>query len=136
MERKPSFSLIGKFARKTAARTQNAATGLPEPIKELLHAITLNNGKEFAFHGEIANSLDEGIYFAHPYSPWAWGSNENANGLIRKHFPKKRLHIITDAEIAESMHRLSHRPRNKLGFKTQYEVFFKTSTLLTVALQS
>ncbi|MHB1390992.1 MAG: IS30 family transposase, partial [Thermoleophilia bacterium] len=38
--------------------------------------------------------------------------------------------------IAEAVHRLNHRPRKKLGFKTPYEVFFKTSTLLTVALQS
>ncbi|MHB8175042.1 MAG: IS30 family transposase, partial [Thermoleophilia bacterium] len=38
--------------------------------------------------------------------------------------------------IAEAEHRLNHRPRKKLGFKTPYEVLFKTSTMLTVALQT
>jgi len=53
-----------------------------------------------------------------------------------QYFPKKHdFTTITDNEIAEAMYRLNHRPRKKLGFKTPYEVFFKTSTLLTVALQ-
>ncbi len=137
VERKSSFTLIGKLARKTAAETRDAATGLLEPIKELVHTITLDNGKEFAFHGDIAKSLEADIYFAHPYSSWERGSNENTNGLIRQYFPKKHdFTTITDEEIAEAQHRLNHRPRKKLGFKTPYEVVFKTSTLLTVALGS
>lgn len=137
VERKSSFTLIGKIARKTAEQTRDAATGLLEPIKELVHTLTLDNGKEFAYHDEIAKSLEADIYFAHPYSSWERGSNENTNGLIRQYFPKKHdFTTITDEEIAEAEHRLNHRPRKKLGFKTPYEVVFKTSTLLTVALQS
>ncbi|MGH8369444.1 MAG: IS30 family transposase, partial [Gammaproteobacteria bacterium] len=34
------------------------------------------------------------------------------------------------------MHRLNHRPRERLGFKTPHEVFFHTKTLLTVALRT
>lgn len=137
VERKSSFTLIDKIARKTAEQTRDAATGLLEPFKELVHTITLDNGKEFAFHGDIAKSLEANIYFAHPYSSWERGLNENTNGLIRQYFPKKHdFTTITDEEIAEAEHRLNHRPRKKLGFKTPYEVVFKTSTLLTVALQS
>lgn len=137
VERKSSFTLIGKLARKTAAQTRDAATGLLGPIKELVHTITLDNGKEFAFHEEIAKHLEAYVYFAHPYSSWERGLNENTNGLIRQYFPKKHdFTAITDDEIAEATHRLNHRPRKKLGFKTPYEVFFKTSTLLTVALQN
>ncbi len=137
VERKSSFTLIGKLARKTAAETRDAATGLLEPIKELVHTITLDNGKEFALHEDVAKRLEADIYFAHPYSSWERGSNENTNGLIRQYFPKKHdFTTITDDETAEAMHRLNHRPRKKLGFKTPYEVIFKRSTLLTVALQS
>ena len=137
VERKSGFTLIGKLARKTASETRDAATGLLKPLKDLVHTITVDNGKEFAFHQEIAKSLDADVYFAHPYSSWERGSNENTNGLIRQYFPKKHdFDSITDGDIAEAMLRLNHRPRKKLGFKTPYEVIFKTSTLLTVALQS
>jgi len=137
VERKSSFTLIGKLARKTAGQTRDAATELLEPLKDLVHTITLDNGKEFAFHEEIAKSLDAEVYFAHPYSSWERGLNENTNGLIRQYFPKKHdFTTITDDEIAEAEYRLNHRPRKKLGFKTPYEVLFKTSTLLTVALQT
>jgi len=136
VNRKSSFTLIGKLTRKTAGQARDAATGLLGPLKDLVHTITLDNGKEFAFHDDIARKLDAKIYFAHPYSSWERGLNENTNGLIRQYFPKKHDFTTTDNEIAEATHRLNHRPRKKLGFKTPYEVFFKTSTLLTVALQS
>src|SRR5659263_420987 len=137
VDRKSGFTLIGKLTRKTARQVREAATGLLGPISNLVHTITLDNGKEFAFHEDIARSLDAKIYFAHPYSSWERGLNENTNGLIRQYFPKKHdFTAITDDQIAEATHRLNHRPRKKLGFKTPYEVFFKTSTLLTVALQS
>lgn len=137
VDRRSGFTLIGKLTRKTARQARDAATGLLGPLSDLVHTITLDNGKEFAFHDDIARSLDAQIYFAHPYSSWERGLNENTNGLIRQYFPKKHdFTTITDDEIGEAMYRLNHRPRKKLGFKTPYEVFFKTSTLLTVALQS
>ncbi len=137
VERKSGFTLVGKLARKTASQVREAATNLLKPVEELVHTLTLDNGKEFACHQDIARSLNADIYFAHPYSSWERGLNENTNGLIRQYFPKKHdFTTITNEEIAEAMHRLNHRPRKKLGFKTPYEVFFKTSTLLTVALES
>lgn len=137
VERKSSYTLIGKLTRKTAQQTRDAATNLLKPLKGLVHTLTLDNGKEFAYHEEIAHNLKAKVYFAHPYSSWERGLNENTNGLIRQYFPKKHdFHSITDDEITETMLRLNHRPRKKLGFKTPYEVFYKTSTMLTVALQS
>jgi len=137
VERLSSLILIDKLARKTAEQTRDAATGLLEPLKDLVHTLTFDNGKEFAYHREIAKALEADVYFAHPYCSWERGLNENSNGLVRQYFPKDRdFTTITDEEIAEAMFRLNHRPRKKLGFKTPYEVFFKTSTLLTVALQS
>jgi IS30 family transposase len=48
------------------------------------------------------------------------------NGLIRQFFPKKmRFHSITPTDIELAMHRLNHRPRKCLGFKTPHEAFMK-----------
>jgi len=132
VERKSAFVLIEKLLRKTAGKTSRAVTGLLEPFKETTHTLTVDNGKEFAEHAAIAKELDADVYFAHPYSSWERGTNENTNGLIRQYFAKKRnFRTITDQEVAHVMNRLNHRPRKKLGFKTPYEVFFKTDTLLT-----
>jgi len=137
VERISSLTLIGGLARKTAARIRDLTVELLGPHKKLVHTMTHDNGKEFARHREIAKALNADVYFAHPYCSWERGLNENTNGLIRQYFPKNRdFTTITEEEIAEATYRLNHRPRKKPGFKTPYEVFFKTSTLLTVALQS
>lgn len=53
------------------------------PYKDFVHMITADNSREFAGHQEIAEALDADVYFAHPYSSWERGANENANGLLR-----------------------------------------------------
>ena len=94
-------------------------------------------GREFSDHERMASDLEACVYFAHPYSSWERGVNENTNGLIRQYFPKGRdLTAVSDAETKYVMNQLNHRPRKTLGFRTPYEVFFNTRTPLTVALAS
>jgi IS30 family transposase len=77
--------------------------------------------------------LEMSFDFAHPYSSWERGTNENTNGLIRQYFPKNRdFRTITDKEIIHAMKRLNNRPSKRLGDKTPNEVFFDIE--LTVAL--
>ena len=91
----------------------------------------------FSDHAGMAKDLDARIYFAHPYASWERGVNENTNGLIRQFFPKNRdLTQVTEYELKEVMATLNHRPRKTLGYRTPHEVFFGTTTSLTVALTS
>lgn len=107
------------------------------PHKGRVHTITYDNGREFTDHAGMARDLDTRIYFAHPYASWERGLNENTNGLIRQYFPKKRdLTTVTEAELEHVMDKLNNRPRKSLGFRTPNEVFYKTKTSLTVALQT
>jgi len=39
--------------------------------------LTWDQGSEMAYHDRIATHFPQGIYFAHPASPWQRGSNEN-----------------------------------------------------------
>lgn len=77
-------------------------------------SITFDNGSEFS---SIASVTGTKIYFAHPYSPWERGSNENANGLLREYFPKgKSFKNVTLDEIQAAQSALNHRPRRSLGW--------------------
>jgi len=58
------------------------------PYKADIQTITSDNGAEFARHTEISQKLGADFYFAHPYSSWERGINENTNSLIRQYIPK------------------------------------------------
>ena len=95
--------------------------------------LTRDRGKENVKYEKLSNELGIQIFFAHPYSSWERGSNENLNGLIRRFFPKKTdFQSVTDAEIQWVEYLLNSRPRKRLGWKTPYEVFYE---LTGVALQ-
>ena len=131
VERKTGFTLIHKVERKTAQAVSQAMIALLKPYRKKVHTITSDNGREFAGHEEIAKSLKADFYFAHPYSSWERGTNENTNGLIRQYFPKNRdFTTITQQEIDMAMFRLNNRPRKRLGYKTPSQVFFKSGVAL------
>ena len=133
-ERKSRLTLIRKVERKTAANVTQAILGLLKPINDRVHTLTSDNGKEFAGHESIAKHLDAPFFFAHPYSSWERGSNENANGLIRQYLPKDRdFTTITQAEINRVMDRLNNRPRKCLGIKTPNQVFFGINPSVALA---
>ena len=127
-ERKSGLALIYKVDRRTKGNTEGAVRRLLRSISDQVHTITSDNGKEFARHEQIAKRLKCDFYFAHPYSSWERGTNENTNGLIRQYFPKNRdFRTITDKELIHAMKRLNNRPRKRLGYKTPNEVFFGES---------
>ena len=133
VERKTGFTLIQKVERKTALAVSQAMIGLLKPHRKKVRTITSDNGKEFAGHEEIASKLKANFYFAHPYSSWERGTNENTNGLIRQYFPKNRdFTTITQQEINMAMERLNNRPRKRLGYQTPSQVFFESGVALHI----
>ena len=137
-ERKSRYCLIAHVPFKTAQALSDTVISLLTPFAPYVHTLTTDNGKEFAQHERIASRLDAQFFFAHPYASWERG-DENMNGLLRQFFPKKmRFESITWEHIAFAMHRLNHRPRKCLGFKTPHEVFMKQlhSCHSAVALQT
>jgi IS30 family transposase len=125
-ERKSRFTLLRKVERRTADLVGNAAIDLLQPHSERLHTITADNGKEFAEHERIAQILQTEFFFAHPFSAWERGTNENMNGLVRQYIPKKRAFCtITQDELLQITNRLNNRPRKCLDFLTPFEVFFE-----------
>lgn len=124
VERKSRLTLLEKIDEHTAVATEAAIVRALQPYRLQTLTITFDNGKEFTNHQQIASQLEAETYFAHPYSPWERGTNENTNGLIRQYIPKGSDFIdITRKNLAFIEERLNHRPRKCLGFSTPDMVF-------------
>jgi len=130
-DRKSRLVLLQKVDRRTADLVSEAVISLLHPFGKHLHTITGDNGKEFAEHERISHELNTDFFFAHPFAAWERGTNENMNGLVRQYIPKQReFDAITHLELLFITHRLNHRPRKCLDFRTPFEIFFKESVAL------
>ncbi|HIF9086907.1 TPA: IS30 family transposase, partial [Photobacterium damselae] len=131
LERKSRFYLAKKVSSKSAEEVTKATIEMLMPYKEHVHTITADNGREFAGHQEISDALETKFYFAHPYSSWERGANENANGLLRQYVKKGTdLKTVTDEDIQFAQSRINNRPKKCLGFK-QPAVIFKQMAMAT-----
>lgn len=131
-ERKSRFTLLGKVSQRSAQAVQDQIYRLLLPVRDKVHTLTSDHGKEFAYHEQIAQLLQLKYYFAHPYAAWERGTNENTNGLLRQYFPKKHdLQQVSRKAMNLAISRLNFRPRKSLRFKTPFEVFYHSSVALT-----
>ncbi len=108
------------LSSKVATTTARALRRLPT------RSITFDNGSEFSEYLRIIQALDCKIYFADTHSPWQRGTCENTIGLIRQYIPKGTSGAhLSIAQIQAIEHKLNHRPRKCLGYKTPAEVLLQ-----------
>jgi IS30 family transposase len=130
-----------KIARLSDGRARSFNKGTRRALGKICTAarltMTTDNGKEFALFKELERSLGLKVYFAHPYTSWERGLNENTNGLIRQYFPKKTdFANVSHQAVAEVEWKLNNRPRKCLGYRTPEEVLaMSLSCPAGVALQ-
>jgi len=125
VERKTGKVCITRLVDRSAAATMAAVTKrLRHLPKQARRTLTLDNGSENQCWPEIKQVTGTSCFYAHPYSSWERGSNENTNGLIRDYFPKKT--DFTKIAVTELMfveHELNNRPRKRLGYLTPNEAW-------------
>jgi transposase, IS30 family len=125
VDRKSRYLRMGLVPNRTKNVVADMIISL---LKDLpVHTITCDNGKEFADHERIAAALNTDVYFAHPYSSYERGTNENTNGLIRQYIPKDTdFRILSVLDIVFVERRLNTRPRKCISFD-QPMVFLNNS---------
>jgi transposase, IS30 family len=123
VERSSRFLLLGRTRSKEAPEVACKISALFKTVPPQARlSVTLDNGKEFARHEEIARDAALDVFFAHPYHSWERGTNENTNGLIRRLYPKKSSFAgIGRRELARIDAFVNDRPRKCLGWSTPRE---------------
>ena len=123
VERNTRFTLVGRTDSKEAEEVTQEISRLFASLPPASRVgLTLDNGKEFARHEELARDTGMDVFFARPYHSWERGTNENTNGLIRRLYPKKSsFSEIDTAELKRIDRYLNDRPRECLGWETPRE---------------
>jgi len=113
-ERVTKLTVSTRVNSKSAADVTQATIALLKPFEDIVHTITADNGKEFAYREPISKALSTEVYFAYPYSSWERGLNENTNGLLRQYLPKNTdFKKVEQVEVRRALRRLNSRPRIK-----------------------
>lgn len=132
-ERKTKEEIIIKVEQATQEAIQAAIDGLEtkygDGFKVKFKSITFDNGVEFLGWRSLEVSLLKPadprttIYFAHSYSSWERGTNENQNRMIRRFVPKGTdIADVSDKEVKWIQDWMNNYPRKILGYKTANQV--------------
>lgn len=124
VERKTRKGFMLWIKDKTAKAVLQAVNKFKNTLpKGAIKTITLDNGSEFARLSELKGI---GVYYAHPYSAYERGGNENYNGIIRRFLPKgKDLSHFSQQDLNRINNWIDSYPRKILGYQTAEAAFEK-----------
>ena len=92
IERVSRHSIIRLIESKSAACVSQAIRALQKEygtsFYTIFQSITSDNGSEFADLTSCLEHTATEVYYAHPFSSWERGANEQNNGMIRRFIPK------------------------------------------------
>lgn len=120
-DRKSRYNITKVINSKTSQDVNKAILELKDEYgSRLFKTITADNGSEFS---ELSKVHSE-VYYAHPYSPWQRGSNENNNGFLRRVITKgKAISSFSEEEIYYVNDIMNEYPRRILNGLSAEEVF-------------
>ena len=132
-ERKTREEIIFKLPNKTQKSVINAIDELEKryrrKFREKFKTITVDNGTEFLdYRGIEKSKIEPGkertkVYYAHPFSSWERGTNENINKLIRRFIPKGTdIAKVSKAKIKSIERWINEYPRRMFGYKSAKEM--------------
>jgi len=132
-ERQSRKELIRKMPEKTQKSVKKALDRLEREygtrFTEVFKTITVDNGSEFLNSAELESSVRKPgtqrtkIFYAHPFSAWERGTNENANKLIRRFIPKGTdISKLKQKDIRRIENWMNNYPRKIHGYKSANEM--------------
>ena len=134
LERKTRTLICRKLPDKSQASVLRALKTIERELgtvefRKQFKSITADNGSEFldvealqrsAFSKQQRTTL----FYAHPYSSWERGSNENANRMLRRFIAKGRdISTFTHRTVMDITHWINNYPRRLLLYKSPQQCF-------------
>lgn len=145
-ERTTRQEIIRKMESASGEEVDKALTELEKKykgeFKNIFKTITADNGPEFLDWERLEESkMNTGkkrteMYFAHPYSSYERGTNENSNRMVRRFIPKgTSIGPISHKKIEEIEKWMNNYPRKIIDYKTAaqkiQEIFTRKMPQLT-----
>jgi transposase, IS30 family len=133
VERKTRMMIVRKIPDKTqesvlrAMRSIEASMG-SKVFRAIFKSITADSGSEFLDVENMEKSafskkLRVTLYYAHPYSSYERGSNENGNRMIRRFIAKgSNIADFTRSFITWVQNWINHYLRKILNYKSAMEL--------------
>lgn len=123
------IKMPGKTQESVVASLDKLESKYGKGFKEKFKTITVDNGSEFLDYKGIESSVKGkdkkrvNLYFAHPYSSWERGTNENTNKLIRRFIPKGTdIDKISIKRIEYIENWINNYPRRIFGYKSSNDM--------------
>ena len=134
VERKTRQMICRKIPDKSQASVLRAIKAIEAQFgarrfRRMFKSITADNGSEFLDVESLQRSAFSKrqrtrLFYAHPYSSWERGSNENANRMIRRFIAKGRdIARFTLKAVREVVEWINNYPRRILDFVTPHQLF-------------
>jgi len=138
VERKLGIGFLFNAGSKEQGKIVEIVDGLEKEygkhFKQIFKSITFDNGSEFSDSAAIERNGRTEVYYAHPYSSFERGTNENWNGIVRRFIPKgKSFEYLSDTDIKRINHYINTLPRKRFGYKTPLDLWNEQMAVILAA---
>lgn len=130
VERSTRFGILIDVGDRKATRIVELLDHLEKQFGALFpstfKSITFDNGPEFSNCSAMEKHDRTTIYYAHPYSSWERGTNENWNGLVRRFIPKgTSFDTVSPSALIRIQNMINSLPRKQFHYKTPKDLFIE-----------
>lgn len=117
------LEIIRKLENGTSHCTVELLKKIISENAEMIKTLTSDNGSEFMKTEEVERTGIE-YFYAHSFSSWERGSNENNNKLIRRFLPKGMdMTEIKEEEIKQIESWMNDYPKKLFNGKNSKEMY-------------
>jgi len=103
-------------------------------FKEIFKSITFDNESEGSDYVGMEKNGRTSIYYAHPYSSYERGTNEQWNGMVRRFIPKgSSFDALRNKDMLRISNSINSLPRKRFNYRTPLDMWHEELEKLKTA---